>query len=203
MKSAVNIDRRWDVEIRKDVAEMIDEVQSAVRHEYDSYLWWQDVPWEECAAHVEPLWWDASIQRAQAFYAATAAEYAAHTRDMLPPAGWTVVADDKDKKMCWVMLHEEFQVAIMNYVTNNPMWALTSLTIEQASSQTFQSLVTRVPVRLHKLLRLYPSPRWLPHVYPTVKATCFLPARGREGLREGGPQLLQEGGQLRAMAGEV
>ena len=97
MKSAVKIDKRWHIEIRKDLPTMMEEIHGAIQQSYDDFLWWHGVPWQAHAASTQPLWWDTSIQRVQAFYDSTAAPYAERTAGMLPPPGRTIVVDDKDK----------------------------------------------------------------------------------------------------------
>ena len=85
---------------------MVGEIHGAIKQSYDVFLWWHGVPWQAPAACTQPLWWDPSIQRVQAFYDSTAGPYAEHTAGMLLSPGHVIVADDKDKNMCWTMLDE-------------------------------------------------------------------------------------------------
>ena len=137
------VPRRWDIEVRRSTEDLVHEVIEVIMLVVNKYLHAGSTIQHLLWYHGDSLRCHAAIARTEKHWLASRREYAAHSQGMMPDDDCVVVPDDKEKKVCWIVRRPMFNISVLNYVTNNGMWKLTSKSLEKANRDTYHILKSR------------------------------------------------------------
>ena len=170
MSGAKLVPRRWDVEMRRPPQQLMRDARQPVFTALAQFPAASTVI--DCAAMNSPPLHSRVLNLLRK-WRQTDHLYHQHTENMEEHAHTVITPDDKHTKYCWQIPSQAFAVSCLAYIVNNPMWALSPLSIKSANKATFEILRQRVPKRLHGVFGIRFTPRWLPCLFISVKSKCF------------------------------